>query len=710
MITVNVTCASCLECGDPSDRWVALIPSSIGNMVPPSEFYSCSLIGVIIPTTVQIISISAFENSNLESIVIPTSVLWIGNKAFYKTVALTTVLIPTSVSSIGQYSFSYSALGSIILPFSTTFVGGGAFQGGSVVFKCKNLTTVDIQSAPGSSRMYESWVFRGDSALQCVFADPSDFDTVAASCQVTCPLIRPCSQDPSPYPTSYPTVSASSPTVNPADTAAPQSHPSFYPTTPYPTTPYPSFAPSSPAINVTCELCTLCGSQTGPWIAVIPSTATGVQNYAFSSCSLIGVVIPTSVRYIGSYAFYGTTALKSVVIPTSVYSIGQYAFRRSALESLTIPSSVSVLSLGAFQGGPECQTLTTVDIQYSPFKAYSLQVLNGVFQNDSALQCVFADPSDFEKVKASCKGSCPLISSCSHSPSLRSTYYPSSSTVIPTTTAVPQSRRPTTYPTPNPATLNPSSVAPTPSPGTYYVTCKLCSLCGSQSGIWVAIIPSLQSFAFSSCSLSGAIISTTIKYISGSAFANSSLQTVTVPKSVTAIGPSAFEFCSKLSSVSLPTSLNYIYSYAFQNTGALKSIFIPTSSFLEIRSYSFYDSALVTVDLPPTLTYFDSSAFEGCNLQCVYVVPWLFTQVKESCSSSCPSVSLCSHPTFAPYQYADPFLYPTSSSLPTNDGLDFVAIFFIVFFGVVVLASLMVGYFWFHSRRRWVDGIQFESA
>ena len=97
---------------------------------------------------------------------------------------------------------------------------------------------------------------------------------------------------------------------------------------------------------------------------------------------------------------------------------------------------------------------------------------------------------------------------------------------------------------------------------------------------------------------------------STSAFANSSLQTVTVPKSVTAIGPvrykicrfsfwswycmifllffqitiiliwnfhqSAFEFCSQLSSVSLPTSLNYIFSFAFQNTGALKSIFIPT--------------------------------------------------------------------------------------------------------------------------------------
>lgn len=152
--------------------------------------------------------------------------------------------------------------------------------------ECKNLTTVYIQSAPGGSRMYESWVFLGDYALQCVFADPSDFDTVAASCQITCPLIFPCSQDPSFDPTSYPTVSMSIPTYNPAATAAPQMRPTFYPTSFIATTP-------SPVTSVTCEMCSWCGSHSGLWIAVIPSTVVGINIAAFSSCSLSGVVIPT---------------------------------------------------------------------------------------------------------------------------------------------------------------------------------------------------------------------------------------------------------------------------------------------------------------------------------------------------------------------------------------------------------------------------------
>lgn len=141
-------------------------------------------------------------------------------------------------------------------------------------------------------------------------------------------------------------------------------------------------------------------------------------------------------------------------------------------------------------------------------------MLSGAFLNDTALQCVFSNPSDFDKVAASCKGSCPLISSsCSRSPSLRpSTYYPNSSpTIIPTTTAAP-SMRPSIYPTPYPITPYPSIVAPTPSTDFYYVICETCSLCGRQSGLWAAVIPStvqyVQSFAFSSCGLSFVVIPT----------------------------------------------------------------------------------------------------------------------------------------------------------------------------------------------------------
>lgn len=84
--------------------------------------------------------------------------------------------------------------------------------------------------------------------------------------------------------------------------------------------------------------------------------------------------------------------------------------------------------------------------------------------------------------------------------------------------------------------------------------------------------------------------------------------------------------------------------------------------------------------------------------------------MKDSCSSSCPLISRCSYPSWAPYSYPNPSPYSSSMSSPTG-GLDFIAIFFIVF-GVVaaVLVCIMVGYqFWFHSRRRWVGTTNMQS-
>jgi hypothetical protein len=76
---------------------------------------------------------------------------------------------------------------------------------------------------------------------------------------------------------------------------SPQRSPSVYPT-PYPIPLYPSFAAPSPSpviSYVTCSMCASCGSRSGLWVALIPSSANFVDNSAFSSCSLSGVVIPT---------------------------------------------------------------------------------------------------------------------------------------------------------------------------------------------------------------------------------------------------------------------------------------------------------------------------------------------------------------------------------------------------------------------------------
>jgi hypothetical protein len=73
---------------------------------------------------------------------------------------------------------------------------------------------------------------------------------------------------------------------------------------------------------------------------------------------LSGITIPTSVTGIGDYAFSGCTSLAGVTIPASVTSIGAGAFLHcTSLTTVTIPSSVASLGYEAFSG---CTGLTGV--------------------------------------------------------------------------------------------------------------------------------------------------------------------------------------------------------------------------------------------------------------------------------------------------------------------------------------------------------------
>ena len=61
------------------------------------------------------------------------------------------------------------------------------------------------------------------------------------------------------------------------------------------------------------------------------------------------IIIEQGITRIGSYVFYGCTALISVAIPDSVTSIKKSAFSGcSALTSLTIPKSVTLIDEGVF--------------------------------------------------------------------------------------------------------------------------------------------------------------------------------------------------------------------------------------------------------------------------------------------------------------------------------------------------------------------------
>ena len=82
----------------------------------------------------------------------------------------------------------------------------------------------------------------------------------------------------------------------------------------------------------------------------IPSNVTAIENYAFFGCSsLTDITIPNKVTSIGKQAFSCCESLTDIIIPDSVKTIGDYAFLSSdSITSIVIPDSVTSIGKDAF--------------------------------------------------------------------------------------------------------------------------------------------------------------------------------------------------------------------------------------------------------------------------------------------------------------------------------------------------------------------------
>lgn len=101
-----------------------------------------------------------------------------------------------------------------------------------------------------------------------------------------------------------------------------------------------------------------------------------------------------------------------------------------------------------------------------------------------------------------------------------------------------------------------------------------------------------------------------LRKISGSAFANSGIQSITIPSSVTEMEGSVFAKCKKLTSVTLGAGLTAIPSDMCSGCSNLTYIQIP-SNIRKIGDRAFQNCNLTTIDIPSKVTSIGWEVFRG---------------------------------------------------------------------------------------------------
>ena len=104
-----------------------------------------------------------------------------------------------------------------------------------------------------------------------------------------------------------------------------------------------------------------------------------------------------------------------------------------------------------------------------------------------------------------------------------------------------------------------------------------------------APVTSIGFGAFAYCyALKSINIPNSIIKIDQEAFVYSGLETITIPDSVTSIGPAAFESCGSLTSITIPDSVTSIGGYAFYNCTSLKSVYCKPTTPPKGDDYMFF--------------------------------------------------------------------------------------------------------------------------
>jgi len=347
-----------------------------------------------------------------------------------------------------------------------------------------------------------------------------------------------------------------------------------------------------------CNPTTLKGDSTLTSI-ILPSITPNIETFAFANCTNLSLItFDNYLQAIGDNAFQNCVNLEKIDLSSTLTSIGASAFLNcSRLQNIIIPPSAKTINNYAFKG---CNGATNVYAYYDP-RLY-LNGINEVFTGIDKTNCILHVPvgtkknyasllqwGDFKNIIDDANAKTVTVTI----PGTLATYFNESEMKFVTNLKILGTIDARDFKTMRDNFLllanldisNATIVAYTGSAGP----------CNSNLTYPSNAVPQ-YAFGYAGNETSG----------------KATLQTITLPSTLSAIGVYAFAGCKVFSSINLPLTMTKIDIGTFCNCPLLKSIVIP-SSITSLEFYSFANSGIQTITILSSVKTIASEVFYYCT-------------------------------------------------------------------------------------------------
>ena len=355
---ISVAQNTCQVGGKPSRHPAAVDASTAGHVTIPEKakgfdviaigeraFWTCQEItSVDIPNSVTKIGTSAFEYCpKLAKADLPANLKSIGAYAFYGC-AFTSVVIPSSVREIGEdYNWNpFTACPNI--QSITVEAGNEVFDSrencNAIIEKASNtiFTGCGNTVIPRSAKAIADYAYYGCKGLTALMI-PSNIESIASQSFAVCSNLAAIQVELD-NPVYDSRISCNAIVEKATNKLVLGCKNTFVPT----------------SVTVIGEYAF---NGSGISDINIPDNVKEIEGYAFMSCeALSSVRLPSELTELSTAVFYGCTSLKTLDIPETVTAIGSSAFQSSGLESIVIPSNVTIVDFQGFLENSNLQSVT----------------------------------------------------------------------------------------------------------------------------------------------------------------------------------------------------------------------------------------------------------------------------------------------------------------------------------------------------------------